>query len=118
MVGIFQARRGDEVHHGTAYDLAEITGCNPHDIRAHARAGEHSRTRSGWSFVCITRGGGMLPPHTAETIFVATNPREDPIVGPAEEIAALTGMSEGRVFRIWASGHASRDGWTIRRASE
>lgn len=117
-VSIFQAQRGDEILQGTAHELSLILGIDPHDIRAHARIGEKSRTRSGWSFVIVARGTGMLPQSFDELVFVATNPREDPIVGPAEEIAALTGMAEGKIYRLWNSGEVSREGWRIRRVIE
>lgn len=109
--GIYWARRGDEEIIGTTKELAEALYLTPDSVRKMARSNGQRQTRDGWRFGVVT------PPQdcngfSAPKEYRATNPDEDPIVGPASEIAALTGMTAAWVRTMARTGRVT-NGWTV-----
>ncbi|MBR4184308.1 MAG: hypothetical protein IKQ87_00950 [Clostridia bacterium] len=115
---IFAAERdGDAPIVGTSRKVAQTLGLNPFYLRDRVRTNARGRTRDGWLLRQLMPGE---PPPAAKParIFRAENPREDPIEGPAEEIAALTGLRRGFVYDLAETGRASFKGWTVREIGE
>lgn len=118
--GIYRAVNDDpgvEPITGTAREIAGRLGHLDNYIRHIAQTG--GVTKSGWRIDRIT-----APKYAEETHhyagreYVAERPDDDPIIGPVDEIAALTGMRPTSVMYLISSGGTSRDGWTIRPAEE
>lgn len=109
--GVYWARRGDEEIVGSTKELARRTFLTSDSIRKLVRSNGAKQSRDGWRF------GVVIPPEGCNGFspakeYRATNPDEDPIVGPAEEIAALTGMSSSWV-RVMAKTGRVTNGWTV-----
>ena len=98
---------------GTAVDLSAQTGINDNYLRAAAKL---NRPISGSYTVRLIRRGNCNI--TTGKIYVAEHPDEDPIIGPASELALLTGMTDVWIRQIAVSGRSSRDGWRVRLATE
>lgn len=93
----------------TARMLSRVVGYSPYYIRELARSGKV--TPDGCRAELVT----ALSCHV---IYIATNPLEDPIIGPAEEIAALTGYTERYVINLASYGLVTKAGWSVRRATD
>ena len=100
----YLATRGDERVIGTISEIAALLGKTEHYV--HKLLWNHYRTRAGWRverYKIVT------------SVYIAEHPDDDPIIGPAEEVACLLGYSIRYVRRIAQNGTKSGKGWTIRR---
>ena len=98
---------------GTATDIGAKLGHDAGYIRRCVRDGH--MTKSGWTFRVVCRKEG---PRAGVNEYIATNPREDPIIGPISEISALTGMSGSNIRRLIQTGRSSLNGWTVKKIGE
>ena len=96
---------------GTAREIGDRLGVIPGYIRALARSGR--ATKDGWTvdIVTPTERTGM---RYERKEYIAECPDNDPIIGPVEEIAALTGLHPSSVAYLIRSGGKSRTGWRVR----
>lgn len=95
---------------GTAREIGDKIGHEANYIRVMARTGHMSK--AGWIVKVVapsTLHGGRLGGE-----YIAECPGEDPIVGPVDEIAALTGLSSESVRYLIRTHGKSRAGWTVR----
>lgn len=99
---------------GTARMLSHGTPYSANYIRKIADT--KTITQYGDRVVTVEHNAGKLlvPP----VVLIAENPADDPIIGPAEEIAALTGLTQNRIRELARTGGSSRAGWTVRPATE
>lgn len=103
---------------GSSYMLAKVVPYNPRYIRELAKRG--TTTRNG-ERVELVRAGNEFPAprdNIKKPIYVAENPDDDPIIGPAEEISALTGYTRQHIIRLSKDGARTKKGWTVRPATE
>lgn len=100
----YLAERGDEQVVGTISEIAALLGKTEHYV--HKLIMTKYRTRAGWT---VRRYGKTI------SVYIAEHPDDDPIIGPAEEVACLLGYSIRYVRRIAQNGTKSGKGWTIRR---
>jgi hypothetical protein len=98
---------------GTAAILSARIGLSVSYVQQLARTGETSR--NGWTVERIAEGD-RAGRHKAQ-IYAAEREGDDPIVGPAEEIAALTGFTTSNVRRAARKGIRTRNGWRFRPAT-
>lgn len=102
---------------GTARILTHASPYSANYIRLLARTG--AMASNGCTVAKIIPGAEYREPHRMSTaIYIATNPHEDPIIGPAEEIAALTGYTTRYILNLASSGRISKASWRVRRATE
>lgn len=115
VAGIYRAVNEDprvEPIVGTAREIGDRIGNEANYIRALARSGRYSK--NGWRIETDTptpRTGKAGRPGAE---YIAERPDDDPIIGPVEEIAALTGLHPTSVAYLIRSGGKSREGWTVR----
>lgn len=108
---IYRAERDGVFIIGTAGMIAKGIRHEVGTVRKWAREG---RTfADGWRVVIA-----LEPTPLRREIYVAEHPDDDPIIGDAEEVAALLGIAEGTVHKLCAEHRVSRHGWTVRRATE
>lgn len=100
----YLAERGDERVIGTIHEIAALLGKSEHYV--HKLLWNHYRTRDGWK---VSRY------NTVTGIYIAEHPEDDPIIGPAEEVACLLGYSRWYIRRLAREGKKSKTGWSIRR---
>lgn len=103
--GIYKAVRGAEVVVGSPREIEKSTGIYYDYVRRLANSG--SKTKTGW------RVKRVRPAIYITREFLAECPGEDPIIGPADEISALTGVELWKVREAIRTGK-SVCGWTIR----
>lgn len=102
---------------GSSYMLAKVVPYNPRYIRELAKRG--TTTRNG-ERVELVRAGNEFPAprdNMKKPVYVAENPDDDPIIGPCEEIAALTGYTKQHICRLALTGDRTKRGWTVRPAT-
>ena len=101
---------------GTARMLSHASIYSANYIRLLARTGAATADGCTVERVASMTDGGIKRESVA--IYIATNPHEDPIIGPADEIAALTGYTVRYVLNIASNGAVTKAGWSVRRATE
>ena len=99
---------------GSAYQLVGTLSKSASYIRELARTGETSRKGIR---VSVEEPGDQPLHSTKRKYYVATNPDEDPIVGSAAEISALTEISDVHI-RYIARTHQTCRGWSVREATD
>lgn len=108
---IFVAERdGDDPIVGTSADIADVLGVSRQTAQDRARM--HMRTRDGW-MIRRMEPDEPVPETLPARIFRAERENDDPIVGPAEEIAALTGYCRAFIYELAETGKASFAGWRV-----
>lgn len=112
VAGIYRAINEDarvEPITGTAREIGEKLNHEAGYIRHLALSG--GITKTGWAIMLETASSRSIRTHR---VFIAEHPDEDPIIGPVEEISALTGMSPESVRYLIRKGGKSWSGWTVR----
>lgn len=99
---------------GTARQLVGMLSLSTSYIRELARTGETSRKGIR---ITVEEPGDQAIHSTARKYYVATNPDEDPIVGSAAEISALTEISDVHIRYIARHKKVCR-GWSVREATD
>lgn len=108
---IFVAERdGDDPVVGTSADIADVLGVSRQTALDRARM--HMRTRDGW-MIRQMDPDEPVPETLPARIFRAERENDDPIIGDAEEIAALTGYCRAFVYELAETGKASFAGWRV-----
>jgi hypothetical protein len=97
---------------GTAREIADRLGHGDNYIRHIARTGV--TTKKGWRIELETPGPYTGINNAIPRDYIAERPDDDPIIGPVEEIAALTGMHPSSVEYLIRTGGKSRAGWRVR----
>ena len=119
-MNIYKLMRPDgTVVTATARMLSRAVGYSADYIRELARTGVASADGCRVELLAELsqgelRDAGLNRPK----VYLAENPDEDPIIGPAEEIAALTGYTERYVLNLASSGRVTKAGWRVRRATD
>lgn len=109
----YEARNGEVVYRGRADFISRFVGHSPGWVRKRARS-----TRphdDGWVVRIIS---GEPSKRILPIIMTAEKEDDDPIVGTAEEISTLLGITDSAVRRLRKEGRTSRNGWTIRTATQ
>lgn len=116
---IYRAERPDGTYvTGSSYMLALAIPYSARYIREAAKIGR--TTREGYRITLVKAGNHFPnPPRTdmKKPVYVAENPDDDPIIGPCEEIAALTGYTKQHICRLALTGDRTKRGWTVRFAT-
>lgn len=117
---IYRVTRPDGTYiTGSSYMLAKAIPLSAQYIREIAKF--QRVTREGYA-VELVRAGNEFPAKPRDDmqkpIYVAENPDDDPIIGPAEEISALTGYTRQHILRLAKEGLRTKAGWTVRPATE
>lgn len=103
--GVWKAWRGEEVLTGTMEEIAAKIGEDRQAAYRYAARGKLSR--DGWRVEKVAE-------ESRARTFRAEAEDEDPIIGDAEEVAALSGLEKSYVYRLARTGGMSRSGWRIR----
>jgi hypothetical protein len=116
---IYRVTRPDGTYvTGSSYMLAKVIPLSPRYIREIAKF--QRVTREGYA-VELVRAGHEFPAKPRDDmlkpVYVAENPDDDPIIGPAEEISALTGYTRQHIIRLSKDGARTKKGWTVRPAT-
>ena len=102
---------------GTSRMLSHASPYSANYIRLLARTG--AMASNGCTVAKIIPGADYPePPKVSSAIYLATNPNEDPIIGPADEIADLTGYTTRYILNLASSGQVTKAGWSVRRATD
>lgn len=101
---------------GTSRMLYHASPYSANYIRLLARTG--AAASNGCTVERVGIGTQDNEPRKSTAIYIATNPRDDPIIGPADEIAALTGYTVRYVLNIASNGAVTKAGWSVRRATK
>lgn len=113
----FRAMRGSEIHYGTADEIGRLVDVQGVYIAKTANR-LNNVTRTGWTVTRVLKKDA--PPgyrNAAAQHYIATRDGEDPIMGDAEEIGQLIGVTASRVRQAESAGQKAR-GWTVIKASE
>jgi len=116
---IYRAERPDGTYvTGSSYMLEKVLPYSNRYIRELAKAG--ITTRKGYRVTLVKAGNEFpAPPRDSmkKPIYVAENPDDDPIIGPCEEIALLTGYTRQHIIRLSKDGKRTKAGWMVRPAT-
>lgn len=107
--GIYRAVKGDTEIVGNPREIEDLTGINYTYVPKLARTG--TETYTGWKVFLVTPAdrGAFDEPRE----YLAECEGEDPIIGPASEIAALTGIDPFIVNKMVKDG-ISFQGWSVK----
>lgn len=109
----YEARNNNIVYRGNAGEIAKAVGKSITWVREKARTGRFSP--DGWQVIGLTTKPVRRRP---ATIFVASHPDDDPVIGNACEVASIIDVTEYSVRMLARRGHVSRKGWRIRKATK
>lgn len=101
---------------GTAREIADRLGHGANYIRRIARTGV--TTKKGWRIELEKPGPYTGINNSIPRDYIAERPDDDPIIGPVEEIAALTGLHPVSVEYLIRTGGKSCYGWRVRPIEE
>lgn len=119
MAGIYRAVNEDprvEPITGTAREIGYKLGMMSNYIRALARSGRVSK--AGWRIEIDTPSQNTGKAGRPAAEYIAERADDDPIIGPVDEIAALTGLDPSSVRYLIRTGGKSWSGWRVRPAEE
>ncbi len=106
---IYRAVCGDREIVGTSREIQMETGIFFDYVRKLAKSGR--TTKDGWTISVVKPADRSRIECPNE--YIAECEGEDPIIGPASEIADLTGMDVAQVRALIRTGKTF-DGWSVR----
>lgn len=113
----FRAMRGSEIHYGTADEIGRLVDVQGVYIAKTANR-LNNVTRTGWTVTRVLKKDA--PPgyrNMGAQHYIAFKDGEDPIMGDADEIGLLIGVTASRVRQAESAGQKA-GGWTVTKASE
>ena len=114
---LYRAVRGSEEYYGNADEIGRLVGVMPGGISKVATRLTNT-TQTGWTIWRVSPGNAPVGyRNTAAQHYIATKSGEDPIMGDAEEVAALIDTVVSNVRKAASDGRTAK-GWKIRKASD